>query len=77
MITNLEMTFNVEEEFAMMESMMYTLQALQLISPYKLNMEQVDNSDGTVTLRLNNFELTNEMLNNIGDNLEMLGKIGL
>ena len=78
MICNFEATIDKEKEFSMYETVQSLLMMAQMMSPYKLESECVTSDyDSKVTIRLKNFELTEEIIENWNQQslkmLEMLG----
>lgn len=78
MICNFEVTLDKEKEFSMYESIQSLLMMAQMISPYRLESEYVTSAyDNKVTIRLKNFEITEELIENWNQQslkmLEMLG----
>jgi hypothetical protein len=78
MILNFEVTLDREKEFSMYENVQSLLMMAQMISPYKLESECVTSDyDSKVTIRLKNFELTEEIIENWNQQslkmMEMLG----
>lgn len=78
MILNFEVTLDREKEFSMYENVQSLLMAAQMMSPYKLESEYVTSDyDSKVIIRLKNFELTEETIENWNQQslkmLEMLG----
>lgn len=79
MICNFEVTLDREKEFSMYENLQSLLMMAQMISPYKLESECVTSDyDGKVTIRLKNFEITEEIIENWNQqSLKMLEMLGM
>ena len=71
---NAQILFDKEKEFDLLELFLCTLIVLNMLSPYRVNSELIDNSDGTVELRLIDYTLSQETLNNLNSKSESLLK---
>lgn len=78
MICNFEVTIDKEKEFSMYENVQSLLMMAQMMSPYKLESECVTSDyDSKVTIRLKNFEITEEIIENWNQqSVKMLGMLG-
>ena len=78
MICNFEVTIDKEKEFSMYENVQSLLMVAQMMSPYKLESEYVTSDyDSKVIIRLKNFELTEEIIENWNQqSLKMLETLG-
>ena len=75
---NAEFNIDLEKERDMLEQVKVTLYGLQLLSPYKIDMEYVTNLDNTVTIRVKDFSLTTADLADMNaKSLAMLDKINM
>ena len=60
---NIELNINKETEPQLLEYVQSTLLFLNVMSDTHLNTEYVDNCDDSVTIRLNEYEITEETIN--------------
>lgn len=62
---NIEATLNKEEESDMIENIQSLVVMLNLMSSVRINSEYVDNNDGTVTIRLLDYEVTQDTIEDL------------
>lgn len=78
MILNFEVTLDREKEFSMYENIQSLLMMAQMMAPYRLESEYVTSDyDSKVTIRLKNFEITEETIENWNQqSVKMMGMLG-
>lgn len=69
---NFECTVNKYDEPDMLEQVQSILLVTNMLSPTKLKSEYVDNCDGTITIRVKDYELTSEALEDMNNRTSSL-----
>ena len=72
---NAQMLFDREKESDLLEQFQCFLVALNMMSPYRISSELIDNSDGTIELRLIDYEISQSELDSLNQKSESLLKM--
>ena len=72
---NTQIILDKEKETDLIEQFQCLLIALNMISSTKINSEYVDNNDGTIELRLIDYEITENDIDNMHSRMMTLSKI--